>query len=63
MEAPKPTEFVRYFTTASLLGASYMSLTCPCPVICECKLGLWYALVLTPAVVIFFHNMNKPSES
>jgi hypothetical protein len=55
----KPAEYVRYLTTASLLGAAYVSFTCPCPVICECKLGLWYGLVLTPAVLIFFHNASK----
>lgn len=54
-------ELVRWVTTASLLGAAYVSATCPCPVICECKLPLWYALVLTPAAIIFYHNLGKRS--
>ena len=63
MEETNPAEYVRYITTASLIGAAYVSLTCPCPVICECKLNLWYALVLTPAVVIFFHNAGKSGKN
>ena len=50
-------EFVRYTCSLSLAASAFLVLQCPCPVAAQCKLLLFFGLVLYPLFLIGTWNV------
>lgn len=62
MESQSQTRYrdpARLVMVASLLYATYLTVTCPCDVVVECKQGQFYMATAVPLVLAIYLNANR----
>jgi hypothetical protein len=53
----------KLFIIICLLGAIYVTITCPCKIILSCHLSIFYTLLILPILFVYIKNclVNRKS--